>query len=479
MKVLGLLLLLLVPAVPAWADEPPPSARAFVETHVDVEQPFVGQVVTLRVRFGLETAWFDAHAVPLFRRAMDLPVQIAVPWAGDVPGLREARPHQDPPNGERFVLGDEEALARQVGAEQREGRSFLVYEWARQVEPVEAGPVDLGAPVLHFAYATRFEEDFVGGRVALDRRAVRVPAVARTLSVRPLPTEGRPAGFTGAVGRFEVSGAVDESGFPETGSVRFALHVRGEGNLHTFGAPALPETPGLHVLGVVESRAPKERTFRFELAPTSSRPTTIPAVSLPFFDPRTGGGYRSVQSRPIPLSVRGTDESGPSDPAAAGAADAEGTGGAAGGAGGLSPVWLLLIIALAVGLAWLLLHRSPSEDGTPDREEVLAAQAAAQAARRMRHQAACEAVRAAPPGAARTEALIDLLALHLGRSRAAVIRPDLASVLQDAGVPASLACEVADVVHAHVAARYGAPSAGAPEPAPRLLERLYEALGIS
>ena len=67
-----------------YGEERPARERAFLELEADTTTPVVGQVVTLRVRFGLETPWFEEHAVQLYRQAMDIPVQLRVPWRSEL-----------------------------------------------------------------------------------------------------------------------------------------------------------------------------------------------------------------------------------------------------------------------------------------------------------------------------------------------------------------------------------------------------------
>ena len=109
----------------AQAGEPGVGARAFVEVETARSTAFVGEVVRVQVRIGFDAVWFAEHAVPLFRREMDVPLSLHLPWLEALPGavlfpdavllpdavlVPDAVPTDAKPillRGRRFALGDE------------------------------------------------------------------------------------------------------------------------------------------------------------------------------------------------------------------------------------------------------------------------------------------------------------------------------------------------------------------------------------
>src|SRR4029079_18428198 len=85
-----------------------------------------------------------------------------------------------------------------------DGNTFTVLEIETTWIPTVAGKLTVPAPILRFAFATGFHDDTWTGRVPSDRHDAYVKGKARTLSILPLPEEGRPREFSGAVGRFGV-----------------------------------------------------------------------------------------------------------------------------------------------------------------------------------------------------------------------------------------------------------------------------------
>jgi len=452
---LGLgLALAALPRRPASADDAPAERRAFVEITTARDTVYVGEPFALRLRFGLDAPWFDAHAVPLVRQRMDLPVQVLAPALVQLAGaVRRAPPPEDAaaPSRRRFVLNDGPGLAGSAPDVDREGRRFTVHEVDVDFLPTRPGVLVVPPPLLRFAYATRFERDFAGTRLPMDRTDVRVTGAAPSITVLPLPDAGRPADFSGAVGRFTLHAALDPSPPAGANGVRVVLRIEGEGNLEAFDTPSLAGLVGFHVLGALDDRGRPARTIRYDLAPTRGGLTAVPAIALSTFDPGPPAGYRTVTAAAIPLATR-------PEPAAPDAARTRPPGGAGGRGGSFLGARGALVAAVVVAILAALGY------GTWRRRR---ARAVAEAdPMRARRSAALAALRAetSRPGADPSGAFAEVLAARLGCAPAAVIAPDLVARLVAAGVSAGEAARAAGTLERLVAARYGgraAPIAGA------------------
>lgn len=455
-RLLGLgLALAALGARPASADEPRAEARAWVAITTSRDTVYVGEPIALRLEFGLDEAWFEEHAVPLVRQPMDLPVLVLAPAMGALPGAVRrstppARPEEPPPK--RFVLDDGPALARFAPPAESGGRTFSTHRVDVEFLPTEPGVLVVPPPVLRFAYATRFEQDFARGRLPLDRTEVRIVGTAPSIRVRPLPEEGRPAGFSGAVGRFTTHAALDPS--PPTGGpgVRLVLRIEGEGNLEAFDTPSLAGLPGFHVYGALDDRGRDVRTIRYDLAPVREGVAAVPPIALETFDPRPPAGYRTVTTSPValgtPLPAAAAVRHGEA-PAPGG--DAEGKGSGTWGARGA------LVAAAAAAILAALGY------GLRRRRRVRAEAAADPVRARLRSAlGALHAWQAARGSTDPSDAFAELLAARLDCPAAAAISPDLASRLAAAGVGRDDAAHAAAVVERLVAARYGGTSPDAP-----------------
>jgi len=435
-SLLGLPVLLAL-AGAARAREPAAATRAFVEVTTPRPEVYVHEPVPLRLRVGFDRAFFEAHAVPLFRQAMDVPVQVRASWIHALEGTT-ALPVPETAGGPTlsFALQDGVVRGRRVADVVRDGVPFTVIEVERRYLPERPGTLAVPAPSLRFAHATRFEEDFLGGRVALDREDVRVEGRPLVVEVRPLPEAGRPGEFVDAVGRFTLDASVARANGGARPLYRLTLVIRGEGNLATLTPPGPDRLPGFHVYGTIDDEGDPVRKVVHEIGPLDGV-TTVPSVPFAFFDPLPPAGYHVVRTPPLALGggVPGAPAPASPRPAPADHGDA-----------GWVLVWLAVGLLLVALLATILggRRRRPPTDEVAD--------LAAQRARR-----ATDAVRACAgePDGELAHAYAEYLAAHLRLPTAAVIAPDLPVRLVAAGVPVELAADAADALERLVAARYG------------------------
>ena len=164
----------------------------------------------------------------------------------------------------------------------------------------------------------------VVGTVAIDRAGLAVstgssgdqillesPPVA--VEVRPLPARS-PAGFTGAVGRFDISAAADAAAGQVNEPVQVTVTVSGEGNIEALPDPAWPEFAGWRVVEspadastqVVAGQVTGSRSFKIILVPERIGELTIPEIGYTHFDPDSER-FVQVATAPIVIPVAGPD----------------------------------------------------------------------------------------------------------------------------------------------------------------------------
>jgi hypothetical protein len=282
--------------------------HAFLELESARESVFVQQAIRLRLRFGFEQEFLRARMVQPFRRELDVPAQVQAPWLEGLSGAvlgEGTAPRPDDGDRERltFALGEGVAEAVAVGERPIDGRDFVLLEAELVFLPERPGELVFAEPTLRFAYATRFRAAPFGGRVPADRRDALVRGNALVVRVQPLPEEGRPLEFTGAVGRFEVSADARPREVALGEGLELALEIAGEGNLASFGPPRLDRLAGFHLRGAIDSKERGVRRLTYDLAPQNAAVKEIPAIPFAFFDPEPPAGYRTVWTRPIPIEV--------------------------------------------------------------------------------------------------------------------------------------------------------------------------------
>ena len=115
-----------------------------------------------------------------------------------------------------------------------------------------------------------------------------------TLHILPLPVEGRPNGYTGAVGEFTVAAVTDKVETEEGEAFALRFTVKGHGNLKTLSAPVLPTLPDCKVydpkveekVSVQNGELSGSKTWEWIVVPQSRQLLKIPVITYPAFDPR-------------------------------------------------------------------------------------------------------------------------------------------------------------------------------------------------
>ena len=143
-----------------------------------------------------------------------------------------------------------------------------------------------------------------------------VAAGNRTIDVKPLPQEGKPADFTGAVGRnLNLKVTVDENQLRATEALEAKVTVSGQGNLRLF------DLPQLTVPASVEKYEPEfsenvsttlsgmrgSISNTYTLVPQSKGKFQIPPLSFSYFDLSTET-YKTLTSEEIMIDVAAAPE---------------------------------------------------------------------------------------------------------------------------------------------------------------------------
>ncbi len=124
------------------------------------------------------------------------------------------------------------------------------------------------------------------------------------LKVQSLPQIGKPEGFTGAVGEYQLTAHVDR-GVVEAGSAfSLTLHIAGQGNMRTVIPPKLPPIPGVVINGPTRAEAaiPQNHVYVYALIPSRVGTFKIPTIKYPYWHPQRRA-YQITQTAPIPLTV--------------------------------------------------------------------------------------------------------------------------------------------------------------------------------
>lgn len=248
----------------------------FVVAAVSNKKPYANEPFTLAVRFYYSKAFYDA-------------------------------PYQNPTLSNLFM---EEAGDAQ-GQQTVNGTIYRYEEKRYHLTGVSAGEATIGAASVSFrpgsSPLTMLDRLFGGAAVEPEQTVSSTPI---KLQIRPLPTEGRPASFYGAVGTgYAFAAKLDPTQTEAGEAVTLSATVQGPGNLKTTtdlqfpsieGLSAYPAAPVSNYLPNSTSRSYK--VFKTVLVPAASGTYTIPALHWSYFDPQAGM-YKTLTSNPLSLAV--------------------------------------------------------------------------------------------------------------------------------------------------------------------------------
>ncbi|MFA7256773.1 MAG: BatD family protein, partial [Kiritimatiellales bacterium] len=143
----------------------------------------------------------------------------------------------------------------------------------------------------------------------VETRPVELPVEKAVLTVKPLPEEGKPAGFSGAVGRFTFGVSARPTAVHPGDPVTLTMTISGNGNFDRVMIPPLPTNESFRLFGEpVRKQAENEVQFEQVISPRTADVKEIPAIPFSFFDTQSGQ-YRTISSKPIPLAVTASSNS--------------------------------------------------------------------------------------------------------------------------------------------------------------------------
>jgi len=159
---------------------------------------------------------------------------------------------------------------------------------------------------------TPFDDDFFGGFFGDDifddffgryeAYPFQVTSLELTINAQPLPREGKPSDFKGAIGDFRFQAEVSPKEVKAGDPITVTMTVSGTGNLDTVSSPVLDSKEGFKVYEPQAKQGQNAKVFEQVLIPQSEELKEIPKITFSFFDPQTKK-YRSFTRGPFAISV--------------------------------------------------------------------------------------------------------------------------------------------------------------------------------
>ncbi len=161
--------------------------------------------------------------------------------------------------------------------------------------PQKTGKLTIEPLSLSVSVAVPTNRRDIFGRFLTQNANITVAAKSRTVDVRPLPLDGKPDDFTGAVGEFDFTVKTDKKSLDASEAFQLSVEAKGNGNLKLFDLPK-PNLPSK--LEVYEpENADRVRTnlsgmsglkrSTYTVVPAYKGKYPIPAISFSYFNPKT------------------------------------------------------------------------------------------------------------------------------------------------------------------------------------------------
>ena len=406
----------------------------FVTASVDDDTPYLGQQITYTFKFYRRSALFPSFG-------------------------RYGQPRFAPPGFSGFWKIQEpgqDEYTETIGSNRYQVVELTTVLFPTVVGTLVIEPAGLTVPIDFFEAPNYLEAESI------------------VVEVLPLPP-GAPAGFTGAVGKFNISADVDDTDGKVNEPVQLTVRVVGEGNIDSLPDPAWPdfddwrvfESPSDTSSRLIDGRFVGTRTYNSVLVPQKAGVLTIPEIGYTYYDPGIEE-YVEAASQPIVMSIAEGDGMSPLPPLPGGGTAVERAGSdvrhikpvpsslreSGGGLTGSAvywAVWGIPLLAIAGAVAWRR-RQTASESGIAAARKRNALPAARSALARAGESGA-------DPRVAVADILLEYLSARLDVSVTGLTHEALDRWLQGLGVPLDLAVQVEGVLGAAEMAKY-APEIG-------------------
>ena len=277
------------------------------------KKTFQTNAVTINVQRGAPNDLVEKPTlkIELTKNEMFVGEVVPVTLVVEIPAGSQFRPMEHPKfNPEGFAL---KRFELPVPGAQREGWSEYRYKGA--LSAISAGERTLAAAELAFSVSSPsrgiLRTPFSGGWKSANYRLQTEPV---QLVVKPLPTDGMPVNFQGAVGNFTMEVSASPLELRVNDPLVIDSKITGTGNFDRLTAPTMIDKGGWKLQRPREymenrSNGLERGTAAFsQVAQPLQELQELPPLEFSFFDP-VAGLYRTLRSDPIAIIV--TPEAAP------------------------------------------------------------------------------------------------------------------------------------------------------------------------
>ncbi|QDV49830.1 BatD family protein [Gimesia fumaroli] len=290
----------------------------YVELAGKKDKVFVGQPLEMTLKIYIKPYRDQKHELTLSEGDMWNMISDHTRWGSFQKRIEEIANNRQRPSGKEVLRKDDQ------GGE----RAYYMYEIDAQVYPTKAGKISGDDIQIVVNYPTAlgrsrdpfdsfFEDSPFGGSfmsspfsnrlTVTASRPVVAEAAVDTTEVLPVPAQGRPLDYRGAVGQYQIVAQASPVDVNAGDPITLNLGIIGTGPMELVQAPPLSELPELKQFKV--SNQPlagyvkdDSKVFSTTIRPRQAGITMIPAIPFSFFNPETEQ-FETVHSDPIAITV--------------------------------------------------------------------------------------------------------------------------------------------------------------------------------
>ncbi len=171
------------------------------------------------------------------------------------------------------------------------------------------GPIQISGSLLYRTKGANplggkgfFNDDFFNGMFdSYQERPIMVNASAMKINVHQLPTEGKPADFTGAVGQMNFFVTINPYEVHVGDPITLRMKLSGDANFRSLHMPEFVDK-NFKTYDPVIKDVDNSRIVEQVIIPSSEEIKQVPAIVFNYFDP-IAGQYKTITQGPFGLKV--------------------------------------------------------------------------------------------------------------------------------------------------------------------------------
>jgi hypothetical protein len=257
------------------AAQPLPASEAsdeelFIRALVNKRQVYQNEpvIVTFRIYTRVNVSGYALSKLP----------ETAGFWSEEIPLPQQPQTRNEVINGRKYVVADLKKMAMFPTSQGRVTIGSLGVDCDVRVQAKRRS---------NDIFDNFFDDPFFGRTV---RKTVQSRPV--TIEVLPFPEAGKPAGFSGLAGSFDIKASIDKKDVTTNEAITLKVVIAGEGNINTIPRPnvLLPRDFEQYEPKVSENiqrsgdRISGSKTFEYVLVPRFPGEQRIRPITLSYFD---------------------------------------------------------------------------------------------------------------------------------------------------------------------------------------------------